>query len=120
MSVLLDIDPLTGAIETMDYDHVTKGLTITRTENVDGILDRNTRIYNDAGQSWRGDDNDMWHVASIPLTTLYAWLQDFNAGKTPDACLQSPFATDPSWDRFIYGRLNSNEFRKLRTAPVNI
>lgn len=117
---LLDIDPLTGAIETMRYDHAAKALQITRTENVDAILAANAASYNDGGQAWRGDDNDFWHAARIPLTMLFAWVQEFNQGKTPDAMLQSPFENNEEWDRFLYGRLNSSDFRKLRTAPVNV
>lgn len=120
MGVLLDIDPLTGAVETMQYDHVSKGLTITRTEHVDHILDANTHSYNDAGQAWRGQDNDFWHVGRIPLTLLFAWLQEFNQGRTEEARLRDPFCDNEEWERFMYGRLNSNEFRKLKTAPVHV
>lgn len=120
MGVLLDIDELTGAISTMQYDHVTKGLTITRTENVDAVLDANAESFNDGGQTWRGERNDFWHVARIPLTMLFAWLQEFNANKPDADKKQDPFTPDPEWDRFVYGRLNSSDFRKLKTAPVNV
>lgn len=120
MSVLLDIDPLTGAVETMTYDHNTKGLVITRTEEVDHILDANTASYNDSGQKWRGDDNDFWHVARVPLTTLHAWFLEFNEKLGPGDKLHDPFTPRDDWDKFVYGRLNSGEFRKLKTAPVNI
>lgn len=118
---LLDIDPLSGAIETMDYDPVTKALTILRTENVDAVLDANTESYNDGGQAWRGADNDFWHVGRIPMTLLFAWLQEFNKDKPEADKHRDPFDDkNPEWERFLYGRLNSNEFRKLKTAPVNV
>lgn len=120
MGVLLDIDPLTGAIETMEYDHSTGLLGVTRSENVDAILEANTRSFNDGGQAWRGDDNDFWHVARIPLTTLFAWLQEFNANRSPDSWVHDPFNPHPEWDKFVERRLNSGDFRKLRTAPVNV
>lgn len=116
----LDIDPLTGAIETMHYDHATKGLVITRTEQVDHILDANTASYNDAGQGWRGDDNDFWHVARIPLTTLFAWLQEFNATRSPDTRVTDPFRPHEEWEKWMYARLNSSDYRKLKTAPVHV
>ncbi len=117
---LLDIDPLTGAVETMQYDHTTKSLQITRTENVDAILAANAASFNDGGEAWRGEGNDFWRVASIPLTTLFAWLQEFNKCRSADAMLQSPFENNDEWDRFIYGRLNSTDYRKLKTADVRI
>lgn len=117
---LLDIDPLTGAITTMQYDHATKGLTITRSENVDAILDANAESYNDGGQAWRGDDNDFWHVARVPLTTLFAWLHEFNANRSPDTRVKDPFCPHEEWDKWVWGRLNSGEYRKLRTAPVRV
>lgn len=120
MSVLLDIDPLTDAIETMQYDHSTGQLQITRSENVDAILDANTASYNDSGQAWRGDDNDFWHAARIPLTTLFEWLQDFNKGRPSECRLRDPFSTHEEWDRFVFGRLNSSEYRKLMTAPIHV
>lgn len=120
MGVLLDIDPLTGAIETMQYDHVGKGLTITRTEQVDHILDANTASFNDSGQGWRGQDNDFWHVARVPLTTLFAWLQEFNTNRGPGDQVRDPFNPHEEWDAFVYRRLNCSDFRKLKTAPVNV
>lgn len=120
MGILLDIDPLTGAVETMQYDHNTKALTITRTENVDAILDANTASFNDSGQAWRGLDNDFWHAARIPLTTLWAWFLEFNASRGPGDKAHDPFTSHPEWDKFVYGRLNCSDFRKLKTAPVNV
>lgn len=120
MSVLLDIDPLSGAASMMDYDTVTKDLIVTRKQNVDALLDANVASYNDSGQAWRGADNDFWHVATVPMDTLYGWLQEFNAGKPIEDCLHSPFFPNDEWERFMYGRLNMSEYRKLRTAPVTI
>lgn len=117
---LLDICPLTGAVETMHYDRSTGDLTIKRTEQVDAILDRNVASYNDASQAWRGVENDMWRVASVPLTTLWSFFQDYNKGRRPEDRLQSPFDRDEGWERWLYGQLNSSEYRKLRTAPVRI
>lgn len=120
MGVLLDIDPLTGAIETMAYDHATETLTITRSENVDAILAANEVSYNDSSQAWRGDGNDFWHAARIPLTTLYAWLTEFNASRSPDTQVKDPFNPHEEWERFMYARLNSSDYRKLKTAPIRV
>jgi len=117
---LLDIDPLSGAVETMQYDPIGKGLLITRTENVDAVLDANTAAYNDHGERWRGEDNDFWFVARVSMTTLYEWLQEFNKGKPPADQVRNPLVTHGEWERFLYGRLNSSDYRKLKTAPVTI
>lgn len=116
--VLLDIDPLSGAIETMDYDTTTGKLTITRTENVQAVLDHNEQLYNDSGEAWRGADNTMWHFATVPVTVLQGWLKEFNVGKPRADRVQSPYSPDERWQTFLFRRLNSSEYRKLKTAPV--
>lgn len=115
---LLDVDPLTGAIETMQYDHDKKGLLITRERNIDATLDLNVWAYNNGSETWRGEANDMWHVASVPEELVWAWLLEFNAPRTPDERLRSPFTRNKDWESFQWARLNSAEYRKLRTAPV--
>lgn len=120
MGVLLDIDPLTGAIETMQYDHSTGLLQITRTEQVDHILDANTASYNDPTQAWRGEKNDFWHVGRIPLTMLFAWFHEFNASRAEGSKLHDPFEDNPEWESWLYARLNCSDYRKLKTAPVNV
>ena len=117
---LIDIDPLSGAVELTQYDQNTKALITTRTENVDALLDANQASYNGPRSNWEGEEGDFWHVASIPLTLLWAWMQDFNAPRGPADQLWSPFARNEEWERFMYGRLNGNDFRKLKTAPVHV
>lgn len=122
MSILLDIDPLTGAIETFDFDQATGTSIITRTENVDTILDLNARSYNEgkaANASWRGEDNDFWHVGRVPLTELQRWLNDFNATRAPADKIYSFLTENEEWERFMYARWNDPDYRKLKTAPVN-
>lgn len=118
MSVLLDIDPLTGALSSMSYDTQTKELAITKRQNVDALLDANVESYNDSGQAWRGQDNDFWHVARIDLVTLMDWLTEFNKGRAEP--LTSPFLPDDDWSTFMDRKLNCSDFRKFRTAPVRI
>lgn len=122
MSILLDIDPLTGAIETFDFDQATGTSIITRTENVDTILDLNAQSYNEgkaANASWRGEDNDFWHVGRVPLTELQRWLNDFNATRAPADKIYSFLTENEEWERFVYARWNDPDYRKLKTAPVN-
>lgn len=115
---LLDIDPISGAVETMQYDHNTKGLLIKRETNIDAALDLNVWAYNNRDQTWRGDD--MWHVASVPEDLVWAWMLEFNAARALDERIHSPFVKNKDWESFQWARLNSGEYRKLRTAPVTV
>ncbi len=122
MSRLLDICPLTGAVEMFDYDPVTKTSCITRTENVDALLDRNAASFNQGlsrTATWRGDDNDFWHVGSVPLTELQRWLNEFNASRAQADKVYSFLDENEEWERFMYARWNDADYRKLKTAPVS-
>jgi hypothetical protein len=118
--MLLDIDPLSKVLETMRYDRETESLVINYEQKVDHILDYNVAAQNDCGQAWRGDDNDFWHVGSVPEYMLYNWLMEFNQGKPADERVQSPYEGDERWNRYIMDKLNLGEFRKLKTAPVRL
>lgn len=111
MSVLLDVDPW-GKTERMSYDHATGNLTIETTQDIGAILANNAEM-SAAGFDKRGD---FWPYASVPLTVLVDWLSEFEA-KTGQH-VGSPFAPHADWERFVYGRLESNEFYKLRTSTV--
>jgi len=117
---LIEIDPLSGALERYDYDHSTQTLTFSKTQNVDGLLNRNVESYNDSGEGWRGADNDMWHVASVSLVTLQDWLHEFNSVRGPGDKHRSIYAPSDEWDKFVLMRLDSSDYRKLKTAPVKI
>lgn len=122
MSILLDICPLTGAVEMFDFDPETKISVITRTENVDAILDLNARSYNEGKgkhASWRGEDNDFWHVGRVPLTELQRWLNEFNETRAQADKVYSFLDENEEWERFMYARWNDPDYRKLKTAPVN-
>lgn len=122
MGILLDIDPLTGAVETFEYDPINRRSIITRTEEVDHILDLNQQSYNEgkgSTASWRGQDNDFWHVGRVPLTLLQAWLDEFNAKRAAADKIYSFLDENEEWERFMYARWNDADNRKLKTAPVN-
>lgn len=121
--MLFDIDPLTGAVEEFHYDHATKTSTITRSVEVDRLLDQNVASYNDGmhrSAGWRGKDNDLWLVGRAPLELLQVWLEEFNKGRSEADRIYSFLDSSDEWERFMYAKWNSNEFRKLKTAPVNI
>ena len=51
---------------------------------------------------------------------LYAWLHEFNASRSPDTRVKDPFNDHPEWEKWMYAKLNSSDFRKLKTAPVHV
>lgn len=118
--MLLNIDPLTRVLETMRYDHETDALIVNHEQHVDHILDANADSFNDSGQAWRGEDNDLWRVGSVPEYMLYNWLMEFNQGKPSDERVGSIYHGDERWNRYIMDKLNLSEFRKLKTAPVRL
>ena len=121
--MLLDICPITGRVDTFDYDHSTGGSIITSTENVDGILDANAASYNQGlsrDATWRGDENDFWHVGRVPLTELQRWLDEFNSKRSRADKIYSFLEENPEWEAFMYGRWNDPDYKKLKTAPVRI
>lgn len=118
MSYLLDSDPFTGVETWATYDREKDSLVIRRTQFTAPIWEANKASFNDSSQKWRGDENDFWHVASIPFAVLEAWAREWaeHTGQT----FVDPFGNDPDFNRFIKGRLNSSDWRGLRTAPVRI
>ena len=73
MSLWLDTDPLSGAIETFDYDESTDTIIIKRTCDVQPIIDRNKELDNHT-EGWVGQGRDMRLAASIPIEVAYKWL----------------------------------------------
>lgn len=117
--VLLDIDPLSGATEYMDYDETTGSLLITRTEDVQAQLDANEWARNDVSKPWRLADGSMWHVGSIPMTVMQGWLHDFNVGRPAAEKVRSSLDPNEEWQTFFWLRFNSSDYYKFKTAPVH-
>ena len=118
--MLLNIDPLARVLDEMRYDHDTDSVVMRSTQQVDHILDANAIIANDSAQPWRGEDNDLWHVGSVPEYLLYNWLAEFNKGRPQDERIHSIYSGDQRWNRYLMDKLNLGEFMKLKTAPVRL
>ena len=120
MSVLLDIDPLTGAVEMMDYDTQTGKLLVTRTQEIGDIIDMNEVVRNDSAEAWRGADNSMWHVGAIPEVVFSDWLKAFNVGRVGDDRVRSTIDPNPEWQRFWWARFNSSDYYKFKLTPKKL
>lgn len=117
---LLDIDPISGAVETMHYDHNTKALHIKRETNIDTVLNLNDWARNNSDKTWRGQTGELWHVASTPEDLVWTWVLEFNAVRPVDEHIRSPFDTNADWEKFVWARLNSLDYLRLKTAPVHV
>lgn len=79
---VLDVDPFLGVVETFSYDHTNDSMTITRTQDVTAILDRNKALQNITGDHWKDrskgteDGIDMRLFACIPVVVQEKWLRD--------------------------------------------
>lgn len=66
-SRLLDIDPLTGAVETFHYDDVDDTFYIERVEDIEPLIEHNKWLDRNTSSNWRGDFH---RVATIPATVV--------------------------------------------------
>lgn len=70
-----DYDPMTGAVETFDYDESSDIAIIHRSADVQPIIDANKELANHS-DGW-SVDKDMRHAARIPVEVALIWLQRF-------------------------------------------
>jgi hypothetical protein len=109
---LIDADPWSGVSTWFDYDHSTGDTIITRTQDVETVLDRARDLRNDGGH-WKNnsklDDEkvDMRLGAIVPLIVVEKWLREeganlLKAGKDSDhlaACRKLVNSRDWQWLR---------------------
>lgn len=108
MPDFFDVDTLSGAVETFDYDESTDTAIILRSADVEPIIERNKTLLSHGGRGPRvAGEPEMIHVASIPIDVSYLWLQRFGVR---------------AWDKNHWPEvkrlLNSNEWRYLRVREI--
>lgn len=79
-------------------------LIIRKTQDVEPILDRNKRLYT-ADDGW-SPSRDVRRAASIPLVVVEQWLRE-----------EGIDVFNPDHRDAVRRKLNSPEWRHLRTAP---
>ena len=104
MALLLDTDPLSGAVETIEVDEANDLAIIKRVADVQPIIDRNKALANHGTHQKTPGDLDMRLAASIPVDVAYLWLQRYGI---------RAWAKE-DWPG-VRRLLNSNEWRYLRT-----
>lgn len=92
--------------EERTYEDGGATLVIKRIQDCQPFLDRNHYLREHAGE-WRGDDNDFWHVASIPNMVVEEWLK-----------LGVNVFREDHWPK-VKALLNG-PYKYLKTAPVNV
>jgi hypothetical protein len=110
MRRLLDHDPITGITTWHEYDASTRDTKIHTTyadAPIDAVLDLNHHMQN---------ENDGWsktkewrRVGSIPMAVIHDWL----VREKIDVFDKNDWPA-------VRKKLNSSEFRKLRTALWNV
>lgn len=106
---IIDYDPLTKTTTYHDYDHDTRKTYITTSQDVEDMLELNKKLYNDDGR--KGVKQDWWHVAHVPNSIITKWLLEEGIDF---------FSTEPEHVRKVKQKLNSNEWRYLRTSEGKV
>jgi hypothetical protein len=76
MALPLDRDPLSGAVETFDFDEADDLCIIKRHCDVQPVVDLN-RSFHLYGDGWVGRGRDMRLAARIPLDVVLLWKQRY-------------------------------------------
>ncbi len=108
MSILRSVDP-----DGTKYFFEDDGkLTVKNSQDVEPILKKNKRMYND-GDGYSAS-KDLKRVASIPTLVLTLWAKEYNGSNN--------WFGLPADERkkILKRKLNSNEFRYFRTASGNL
>lgn len=105
---LFGTDPLSGAVETFEYDEDTDTTIIHRREDITASLEANKRMQN-SGSDGYTPSRDMVLQASIPVGIIFEWLTKYGVN---------------FWDKndmpAVKRLLNSNEYRYLRVNKLII
>lgn len=108
MEKILDYDPLTGVKRIYKWDASEEQGIIETVQDVQPVLDANKRAQNDGTGGW-SPSRELRKVGSIPNIVIEKWLVEeginvFNKDHWPA----------------VRRKLNSSEYRYLRSAEWNI
>ena len=74
MSRWTEYDPVTGVVETNIADGESGLLTVNKSQDIEGLLERNKQLRN-SGATDIGIKKGLWHYATIPLAVQYELLK---------------------------------------------
>lgn len=102
--VSVDRDPVTGMETRWFYDSADRKIHVQRLQDVEENLNANQAEFNSYGDH-RNFKGHLHKMASIPNAIYEKWLRE------------DGFDALTGDDKELRRRLNSSEFRKLRTMP---
>lgn len=105
---LLDRDPVTGLAEYHHYDAATDTTVIETVQDVAPILERNKALQNADDGGW-SPTRDLRRAATIPDIIILKWRNE-----------EGIDVFDPNHWPAVRRKLNSSEYRWLRTAPGTV
>lgn len=109
MKRILESDPLTGKTIYHDYDPLTDTTILETVYDVEPVLEHNKALQNHEVNGWKGNDSEFWYAGEIPLGLVLKWLVE-----------EGIDVFDPDDWPAVKRKLNSNEFRHLRTGLFNL
>jgi len=98
MREVVDVDPYSGAIETIEWDDAENRLVVKTTCDVQPVIDRNKELAN-SWDGWVDEAHTMRLAAQIPVTVAYKWLQDYGVmvGRREHWPAIRRLLNDPEW-----------------------
>ncbi len=102
---LLASDPAIGLTEYHHYESVTDRTVIETVQDVEPILERNKALQNDDAGGW-SPTRELRRAATIPDIVILKWRREDGID-----------VYDPDHWPAVKRKLNSSEYRWLRTAP---
>ena len=102
---LLDHDPLGGVTEYHHYDSATDTTRIETVQDIAPILERNKALQNSDDGGW-SPSRELRRAATIPDIIILKWRHEDGID-----------VFDPNHWPAVKRKLNSSEYRWLRSAP---
>lgn len=109
---LLDVDPLTGAVETFYYDHETGRCMIDRRLDVEPLLELSKAQFNTFDERARWGAEPMHLVARVPMEVMEVFKQQ--TGINPYHVME------PEDERRFLAWLDDPAQRLFRTRPGSL
>lgn len=106
---LLDYDPETRTSQHFAYEEAGDKWHIRTTQDVEPYLDLNKALQNEDDRGYTDKAREWRHAARIPNLVIEKWLKEENID-----------VFNPDHWPAVQRKLNSNEYRYLRTALFNV
>src|SRR5687768_8650815 len=108
MSVLLDLDPITGERITMQYNHDNDSLTIKHEQDCTNIIEYNKRLVIAADHTQQ-IKNDWIKYASVPNVVIEKWRREYGINF---------FTRDPDHCKKVMMMINSSDWSGVKTSNI--